>query len=260
MIFVAAGTQDGRELVDTLLDSGCEVAASVVSHYGEQLLGGGRKPRLLINDKPLSSEAMQEYFREHGVTLCIDASHPYAVNVSENAMAVCRALGVPYLRFERDLTALDYERIIIVHSYEEAAAEAARCGRRIFLTTGSRNLKAFLESPSVKGCEVTARVLPTAKVIALCERQGLTPGQIVAMQGPFSTELNAAMFRHYEADVIVTKNSGTLGGTDTKLQAASRLGLPVVLIDRPQLAYEHIARSFSEVLKFVREHGKEQQS
>ena len=260
MIFVAAGTQDGRELVDTLLDSGCEVAASVVSHYGEQLLGGGRKPRLLINDKPLSSEAMQEYFREHGVTLCIDASHPYAVNVSENAMAVCRALGVPYLRFERDLTALDYERIIIVHSYEEAAAEAAHCGRHIFLTTGSRNLKAFLESPSVKGCEVTARVLPTAKVIALCERQGLTPGQIVAMQGPFSTELNAAMFRHYEADVIVTKNSGTLGGTDTKLQAAARLGLPVVLIDRPQLAYEHIARSFSEVLKFVREHGKEQQS
>ena len=260
MIFVAAGTQDGRELVDTLLDSGYEVAASVVSHYGEQLLGGSKKPHLLINDEPLGREAMQEYFREHGVTLCVDASHPYAVNVSENAMAACRELGVPYLRYERDLTVLDYERIVVVHNYEDAAAEAARLGRHIFLTTGSRNLKIFLEAPALKGCTVTARVLPTAKVLALCERQGLKPGQIVAMQGPFSKELNEAMFRQYDADVIVTKNSGTLGGTDTKLQAAACLGLPVVVIDRPQLAYEHIACSFSEVLNFVRLKEKEQQS
>lgn len=260
MIFVAAGTQDGRELVDTLLDSGYEVAASVVSRYGEQLLGGSRKPRLLVNDEPLGPEAMQDYFREQGVSLCVDASHPYAVNVSENAMAVCRKLGVPYLRYERDLTALDYERIVIVHSYEEAAAEAARLGRHIFLTTGSRNLKSFLEAHAVQGCTVTARVLPTAKVVELCESLGLTPGQIVALQGPFSTELNVAMFRKYEAEVIVTKNSGSLGGTDTKLQAAAQLGLPVILIDRPRLAYEHVARSFGEVLEFVRKQGKEQQS
>ena len=256
MIFVAAGTQDGRELVATLLDSGYEVTASVVSRYGEQLLKSNPDKKLVINDEPLNLAAMQSYFKEHDITLCVDASHPYAANVSENAMEACHLLDVPYLRFERDLTALDYEKVHIVHSYEEAAAKAAVLGRHIFLTTGSRNLKNFMAEPALKGCTVTARVLPTSKVMVLCERVGLTPAQIVAVQGPFSTELNKAMFQQYEADVIVTKNSGTLGGTDTKLQAAAELGLPVVVIDRPKLEYDNIAYSFSEVLDFVRREGK----
>ena len=83
------------------------------------------------------------------------------------------------------------------------------------------------------------------------ERLGLSPKQIVAMQGPFSQALNREMFRQYRADVIVTKNSGAIGGTDTKIAAAVELGLPVVVIDRPVLAYDRLVHCYEDVLSFV---------
>lgn len=247
MIFVMAGTQDGRELVKLLLEQGYEVMASVVSHYGQQLLEECGSKRLTINHEAMDAAGLQQCFLDHHIQACVDASHPYAVNASRNAMEACRAVAVPYLRYERDLTRLDYEKTFVVHSYEEAAEKAAALGRVIFLTTGSRNLEAFVNSPKLADCRLVARVLPTAEVVALCENLGLRPDQIVALQGPFSAALNRELFLRYQAEVIITKNSGTLGGTDAKVQAASELGLPLIVIDRPPLAYEHLCCSFEEV-------------
>ena len=253
MIFVLAGTQDGREIVRLLLEQGHDVAASVVSSYGGELLAHACGQRCLINDKPLDEAALKDYLQEHDIRLLVDASHPYAANISRNAIAVCQALSIPYIRYERDLSKLDYDRITVVHSYEEAAQAAAALGTKIFLTTGSRNLDKFVHSQDLKNCELTARVLPTAEVIGLCESLGLDAGHIVALQGPFSMELNRELFRKYGAEVIITKNSGTIGGTDTKFAAAAELNLPIVLIDRPKLNYPCITHDYAEVLAFARQ-------
>lgn len=253
MIFVAAGTQDGREIAKYLLDSGYDVAASVVSHYGEQLLADCRGRSFIINDKPLDRQGLEEYLVAHNIRLFVDASHPYAVNMSKNGMDACKTLGIPYVRYERDLTSSHYDRLAIVHDYEKAAELAASLGKTIFLTTGSRNLEKFTASEFLKECTIIARVLPTAEVISLCEKLGLTPGQIVAMQGPFSKELNKELFRRYEADVIITKNSGSIGGTDTKFAAAAELDLPVIVIDRPVMDYGNVGRTYEEILHFVEE-------
>jgi len=251
MILVAAGTQDGRELAGFLLQEGFPVTASVISSYGEQLL---RKYQgIQINDRPLDEDGLADYMTRHGIRMLVDASHPYAANVSQNAMAACRRLSVPYIRYERQTSPVSYEKAYCVPDYESAARKASELGKRIFLTTGSRNLHVFSESPYLKDCEVTVRVLPSAEVLSMCEKLGFSPKRIVAMQGPFSEELNRAMFEQYGAEVIVTKNSGRIGGADTKFAAAEALGLPVVLIDRPKLAYEHLAQTFEEVLAFVRE-------
>ena len=254
MIMVLAGTQDGREIVAQLLKKDYAVLASVVSTYGEELLASTKGGKLIINDKPLDATQMAACFKEHAIKLVVDASHPYAVNVSQNAMQVCKTASIPYIRYERDITKLKYEKVHIVYSYDEAANLAAKLGKRIFLTTGSRNLHQFANAEVLKACELIVRVLPTAEVIALCEQQGINAGHIVAMQGPFSMELNKELFLKYQADVIITKNSGTLGGTDTKLMAAQSLGLPVIVIDRPQLNYLNIGRSYEEILTFVKEH------
>ncbi len=253
MIFVVAGTQDGREIAKLLLEKGYDVAASVVSRYGGELLAHACGGRCLINDKPLDESALQAYMQEHEISLLVDASHPYAANVSRNAMAACQTLGIPYIRYERDLSSLDYDRITVVRSYEEAAQKAASLGRNIFLTTGSRNLDKFVQNPALQDCTLTARVLPTAEVIALCESLGLDAGHIVALQGPFSKELNKELFQKYAAEVIITKNSGSIGGTDTKLAAARELGLPLVLIDRPRLAYPRMGHSYEKILDFIHE-------
>ena len=254
MIFVAAGTQDGRELAARLLQAGYPVTASVVSSYGEKLLQA--YPGMVINDEPLDEDALVRYMELHEVHVFVDASHPYAANVSQNAMQACRRLAVPYIRYERQSVPFLYDKVYCVDSYEAAAKKAAELGQNVFLTTGSRNVRAFTESAYLQGHTITARILPVDKVVAECTELGLTPKNIVALQGPFSKELNRELYRQYAADVIVTKNSGEIGGTDTKLEAAKELGLPVVMIDRPRIAYDVMASTFDEVMAFVAQQAK----
>lgn len=251
MIFIAAGTQDGRELAGRLLKIGHPVIASVVSSYGEKLLK--QYPGLIINDKPLDEEGLIEYLSENQVGLFVDASHPYAANVSQNAMNACRRLSIPYIRYERQGVPVAYKKVYAVTNYEEAAKKAGELGRNVFLTTGSRNVRAFITSPDLRDHEIVVRILPTADVLKEMESLGLTPKNIIALQGPFSTELNIALYKQYRADVIVTKNSGEIGGTDTKLEAAMALGLPVVMVDRPRIEYDKVVYTFDEVLRFVAE-------
>lgn len=248
-IFLIAGTEDGRKLAEFLLGRGFDVTASVVSDYGRKLLEtcAGIK----INDKPLDSDELEKILREGSFSCLVDASHPYAKNISTNAIAAAQSAQIFYVRYERSEVALTYEQIFRVDSYEAAAQKASELGKNIFITTGSRNLKIFVDL--LTGCNLTVRVLPTAEVLAQCAALGLIPKQIIAMQGTFSTALNVELFKHAGAEVIVTKNSGQIGGADTKIAAAEILNLPVVIIDRPKIAYPNQVENFSLVLKFLEE-------
>ena len=248
-IFVLAGTEDGRELTGFLLKNNFEVIASVVSDYGQSLLA--KYEGLKINSKKLDADQLVEFIFENNIEILIDASHPYAVNASKNAMTACHTAKIPYLRYERETLPLTYEKIYHVDNYESAAIKASELGENIFLTTGSRNLKIFVESPALKNCNLIARILPTAEVLAECEQLKISPKNIIAMQGPFSVEMNVETFKHFAADVIVTKDSGQIGGVDTKLIAAEKLNLPVVMIDRPKIIYDNAVSNFDEALEFV---------
>ena len=248
-IFLIAGTEDGRKLAKFLSGKNFDVTASVVSDYGRKLLENCAGVK--INDKPLERNDLEKILREENFFCLVDASHPYAKNISANAVAATQAAQIVYVRYERAEISFDYEKIFPVESYEEAAIKAAQLGKNIYLTTGSRSLKIFVDR--LKDCNLTARILPTAEVLNQCEALGLTPKQIVAMQGPFSTELNIELFKHAGAEVVVTKNSGQIGGTDTKLAAAKFLRLPVVMINRPKIFYPKLAATFDEVLKFLEE-------
>ena len=250
MIFVIAGTEDGRELAGFLLKNNFEVTASVVSEYGKSLLE--QYKGIKVNYKKLDEDELYKIISTGDFKTLVDASHPYAVNVSQNAMTACHRAKIPYIRYERDKIPLSYDKIFHVDSYESAAEKAAELGKNIFLTTGSRNLKTFVESPALKDCNLTARILPTSEVLKQCEELGLTPKNLVAMQGKFSTELNIELFKHYKAEVIISKDSGEIGGVDTKLEAAKKLNLPVVLIDRPKVHYDKVVSNFEEVLSFCK--------
>lgn len=246
-LFLIAGTQDGRKLAEFLSGKNFDVTASVVSDYGRKLLESCASVK--VNDKPLDRDELEKILRTENFNFLVDASHPYAKNISANAIAAAQAAQVAYIRYERAEIALDYEKIFHVDSYEAAAFKASELGKNIYLTTGSRNLKIFVDL--LKDCNLTARILPTAEVLAQCESLGLTPKQIVAMQGPFSIALNVELFKLASAEVIVTKNSGQIGGADTKLEAAKILNLPVVMINRPKIFYPKLATTFDDVLKFL---------
>lgn len=246
-IFLIAGTEDGRKLAEFLLRRGFDVTASVVSDYGRKLLENCAGVK--INDKPLNRDELEKILREENFNCLVDASHPYAQSVSTNAISAAQAAQIPYIRYERAEIEFAYEKIFRVKSYEAAAIKASELGKNIFLTTGSRNLKTFVDL--LKDCNLTARVLPTAEVLNQCEALGLTPKQVIAMQGAFSVELNVELFRYAGAEVIVTKNSGQIGGADTKIAAAKILNLPVVMIDRPKIFYPNIAATFDKILQLL---------
>lgn len=248
-IFLVAGTEDGRKLASLLLERGFDVTASVVSDYGRKLLENCAG--LKINDRPLDGDELEKILHTENFSCIVDASHPYAKNISANAIQAAQATKIPYVRYERTQIAPTDEKIFHVNSYESAALKASELGKNIFLTTGSRSLKIFVDL--LRDCNLTVRVLPTAEVLTHCENLGLSPKQIIAMQGAFSAALNVELFRHAQAEVIVTKDSGQIGGTDTKLQAARILNLPVVMIDRPKIFYPNLATTFDDVLKFLEE-------
>ena len=244
-----AGTEDGRKLAKFLSEKDYKITASVISDYGRKILEQCKN--IEVNNKKLNSAELEKILREGDFKILVDASHPYAENVSANAITACEKAKIFYIRYERPEVEITYKKIYRVESYEQAAKISSELGKNIFLTTGSRNLKKFLSCEEIKNCNVTARILPTAEVLAECESLGLSPKQIIAIQGKFSVELNAELFKHAEAEVIVTKNSGEVGGADTKIQAAEILNLPVVVIDRPQINYPNLAKSFDEVLEEI---------
>ena len=206
MILVLAGTKDGRELI-TLLDSaGYKVMASVFSQYGRQLI---ECDHVLIHTGPLDADGLEKLISSNDIKMVVDASHPYAINVSHNAMQACQKASIHYVRYERPTAPMPvYEGLYIVHDYEQAIQAIASLGKVVFLTTGSRHLTLFKQATCLKDCRLIARVLPEPSVLQECLELGFLPKDIVAVQGPFSHDLNVALFKEYQASVIVTKNSG----------------------------------------------------
>jgi precorrin-6A/cobalt-precorrin-6A reductase len=251
LILVVAGTQDGRILAETLADSGIQVTVSVASSYGRQLANNSRYQ---VREGSLDGDGFIALFSRLGVRGVIDASHPYAANVSATLIAACRERSIPYLRYERSQAALPvYEKLRVVENAQTAATVAAGLGKVVFLTTGSRTLACYKQAADQVEARLIVRVLPEPQVLQEALALGILPRDIVAMQGPFSVETNEALIRQFGADVLVTKNSGKIGGTDAKFQAAIRQNIWLVVIDKPALDYGTIVSNAAEALNWTKE-------
>ncbi len=249
MILVLAGTLDGREIAAGLTDAGYEVMASVVSDYGRILAeqSGVKAQAAAMTDRELA-----QFIRDEGITLLVDATHPYAVNVSRNAAGAAKEAQIPCIRYERPSSDLpNYAKLLVAKDMKEAAELAMKAGKTIFLTTGSHTLALF-RAAATADCRLIARVLPQPDVITACLEAGFLPGDIVAVQGPFSQELNRAFFQEYKADVMVTKNSGVVGGTDSKIAAAMELNMTVVVVQRPPANGAETMSSVRDLLEYLK--------
>lgn len=234
MIMVLYGVGESRALIKALKDRGYGVVAVARTDYGSRL--AGVSGALSVVTAPAGAGEMSSLIRSLGVRQVIDATHPFDSPVSAVAREACGALGVPYIRFGRGETDLPDDPLICrTHSWDNAAEMAAGIGGTVFLTTGSHNLAVFLQYPGLAGRRIVVRVLPEHRVIKKCQDLGVSPRDIVAIQGPFSVKLNKALFQAYRAGVIVTRDGGPSGGTENKIRAALDLGVPVVLIRREKL-------------------------
>lgn len=248
MILVLAGTQEGRQAAKLLQNQGLRVTASAVTSYGGELLRREGVQRILIG--PLDGPALENLLGQ-GYQLLVDATHPFAAQVSQTAMAACAMLGVPYLRLERPPVVLPDHPLI----YQEAdllssIQRAVTLGKVIFSTLGSKNLSLLLETARRVEARVVARILPDTTVLEQCFKLGLTPAEVIALQGPCSREVNAALYRQYQAQVVLTKESGDTGGELDKVWASLDVGIPIVVWQRPKMNYPKVVNTVDEVLAY----------
>lgn len=230
MILVLAGTTEGRETVAAQEIAGEQVIATTATEYGGELLRKTFKGEII--SRPLESSELEKLIRERAIKKVVDATHPYAEQISINARRACLSTKVPYERIERDLVRYaEDEHIIEVGGYNEAVEAAVSYAGTIFLTIGSNKVQLFSES--IDPSRLVVRILPLRESLDKCLSHGILPANIIAMQGPFNEEINRILFRRYKAVVVVSKESGSAGGTEEKIKAASALKIPLILINRP---------------------------
>ena len=260
-IWIFGGTTEGRLLAEYCSREKIEAWVSVASEYGEELLqeelmesGNAGNPDLNHNTclakknlKTVQASSvikvlrgrmdryqMEEFIRNQGIHLVIDATHPHARLVSEEIQEACGRTGV---RLERCLRAEGEQNKardwVEVDSIQEAVSFLSSVSGVIFATTGSKELEALCQIPDYQK-RVYARVLPTSNVLRKCEKMGITGSHLIAMQGPFSTEMNTLFLRQTKAEWLLTKDSGRAGGFQEKVEAARENGTRVVVIRRPE--------------------------
>ncbi len=219
----------GREYVKELLDRGEKVIVSTATEYGASLYEPHEN--LILNSKKMNDEEMLLFISEKDIDEIIDISHPYAVIVTENIKKCADKLKIPLKIVERDsfIERRGINNITLVNSYEEACSFLLLKEGKVLLAIGSNNIQAFKKIPKDR---IYIRVLPTSKVLEKCESLGFTPKNIIAMQGPFSYEMNRTIFQDYDIKYMVTKDSGTSGGVQEKVQSALDMGVEVIMIPR----------------------------
>lgn len=241
MILVLAGTKDGRIIAERLSEKGFRIIATTVTPHGNKFSEG-----IKVQVGALDITKLSAMIERKDIKLIIDATHPFAKEISEMAIEVCQKLKVPYLRYERKSFIDNTENIIWARDFNEAAIKLKKFDR-IFLATGSKNLDIFLPLKA-QGKKVFARVLPTSNVVKKCEDLGFSVDEIIAMQGPFSCEMNISLFRQTRCDIVVTKESGKVGGLKEKIQAAKKLDIPIMVIKRPKIEYPIV---FNDINKLI---------
>lgn len=230
-VLVFAGTTEGRELIECLSNSNIYCHGCVATEYGNQVL----KPSeyVTVHSGRLDEDGMRRLYDSIGCDIVVDATHPYAQMVTETIKKSIEETRIKYLRLLRKNDAVSENADCFEYaSVEDCVAGLLKTEGNILLTTGSKQLKLFTDNAALKG-RIIARVLPGMESLKLCYDAGLEGRQIIAMQGPFSKEINEATIRDYGIRHLVTKESGVIGGVDTKLEAAVEVGISVHMIKRP---------------------------
>ena len=223
-VLLFGGTGEGRALAEWMLSRGLDATVCVATEYGETLLPQGMK----VHVGRLDAGEMETLMAD-GYTLVIDATHPYAVEVTKNIRAAADRAGLPCLRLLRQSDGEDGCRK--APDMAAAADLLARLPGNVLLTTGSKELGHFARPSLRERC--FPRVLPMADSLERCLALGFPPKNIICMQGPFSKELNAALIRQYAIRTLVTKDTGETGGFREKEEAARETGCALLVVERP---------------------------
>jgi len=253
-IMVMAGTSDATVAIKRLksLQDDIYILATAVTSYGAEIARSAGADEVI--SKPLPLDDLIGIIEKHKIDVLVDSTHPFAAEATRNAIQASKETGITYLRLERPPTQLP-ENVLIhqVTSFPEAAHLAKTISNgRILHLAGVSTLHYLTEV--VDADKIVARVLTNPYSVKKSLETGLPGENIIAMQGIFTPEFNKALIREYGAKLVVTKDSGEVGGTPSKIEAALELEIPVIVVLRPEISeldQEKVSSSVDDMIKEI---------
>lgn len=239
-ILIFGGTTEGRMLAEYCVEKQIDADISVATAYGAELLP--EKTGKLIGRLDLNE--MIKLIQENRYSKVIDATHPYAEEVTRNIKNACEMLGTAYFRLIRDAEKSEYD--YRVTTIEEAVSVINKSEKTVLSTLGSKELTALQKIKDYHK-RVWVRVLPSEEIKEYCKRLGYDGDKLILEKGPFSEQQNIDHIKKANAEIMLTKESGNIGGFSAKVTAAEKCGIGIITISRPvENGY-----SFGEIIEIL---------
>lgn len=243
-LLLFAGTKNGRDLALTLAQAGHQVHVSSATAYGDSLLTPHKG--LTSSYGQLNIETIGALVVEHMAHCVIDSTHPYAIEISKNLIVVTKALGIRLLRYER-------EKAIREEEGQHFSCMSSACQYLdqqigpVLFTTGVNELHHIVRWMDRE--RVYVRVLPVEASVTLAKASGINPSHVIALKPPFTLEQNITHIKEYKIKYLVTKDSGKEGNIDEKMEAVKEMGIKLIVVDRPEIAFHHVCYTVEAIME-----------
>ena len=224
-LLIFGGTSEGRRLTEFCVDKGIDVCVSSATGYGALLLPKGVHS---ICGR-LEYEQIVKLLTANSFKGVVDATHPYAIKVTENVKKACEVTGVKYIRLLRESGEVSGKT---VDSTGQLAELLNRSDMTVFSTLGSNYLELLSR---VDNCfnRVWLRLLDVRGIVDKCRQMGFDSDKLIMGKGPFTVEDNVRDITKSGAQLLLTKESGKAGGYSEKIKAAEICGIETLTLTRP---------------------------
>ncbi|MDJ1183416.1 cobalt-precorrin-6A reductase [Roseofilum casamattae] len=245
-IWLIGGTSDSSTLARALVERGLSCIVTATTEDARSLYPNSDHLQLWVGK--LDNRSMEEFARSHHIVAILDASHPFAATISQNAIAFAQHHNLPYLRYERpSLPKIsDRPNHHTVESIDALLAGNYMTNQRVLLAIGYQSLPLF--QPWHDRATLFARVLPSPQSVRVARDSGFTSDRLIALRPPVPEALEVSLWQHWRISLLVTKASGTAGGELTKRQTCDRLDIASITIARPKLDYPELTCDIAEAV------------
>lgn len=236
-ILLLGGTKDSTNIIEHIKRNyDAYILTTTTTEYGAKLAGQSGSDDVIA--RPLPKDEIIDIIRKDNFDILIDATHPFAEHITQTSASIVRELEMPYIRFERPTTNLeniDTSHIHYTDSFDDAGKliESEFNKGNVLHFAGANTMEDVLKHVSVE--RFYPRILKVESSIEKCEKLGVDPSHIIPMKGAASLEENLELIEKYGASVMITKESGEVGGVIEKIQAANEKDVAVVMIQRPKI-------------------------
>lgn len=230
-VLIYSGTTEGKQLANILAKAGVGTRVCVATEYGKLVMEKSEYVDIVTGRRNV--DAMYEDMLNYDYKAVIDATHPFATEVTKNIKEAADRAKLPYIRLRRKSSQINYDKINYFDTIDECIEALKNTTGNIMLTTGSKELKKYIEA-GIPIERLYVRIIPGVESIEICNELGISAKHIIAIQGPFTALLNKALIAQYNIEHLVTKESGINGGYEEKISAVYDMGISGYVINNPE--------------------------